>query len=102
MKLYCSKCGRDLNAIWQDNLSEVPGSPLCEDCAGYHKDSTHSGTTKQRKLSSKQVKFLLRHTKWSYLKIINMPIRDAKEKIGSIMKNINRYYREKESHESIT
>lgn len=32
--LICSKCGRDINAIGQDNMSATPGYPLCEDCAG--------------------------------------------------------------------
>jgi hypothetical protein len=30
----CSSCGRDIDAIGQDNCSSVPGQPLCEDCAG--------------------------------------------------------------------
>lgn len=29
----CSKCGRDIDAIGQDNMSATPGYPLCEDCA---------------------------------------------------------------------
>lgn len=32
--MKCSSCGRDLDLIGQDNLSCVPGQPLCEDCAG--------------------------------------------------------------------
>jgi hypothetical protein len=35
MSLICSKCGRDLNKIWQDNMSPVPGLVLCEDCSGF-------------------------------------------------------------------
>jgi len=35
MSLICSKCGRDLNEIWQDNMSPVPGLVLCEDCSGF-------------------------------------------------------------------
>lgn len=35
MSLICSKCGRDLNEIWQDNMSSVPGLVLCEDCSGF-------------------------------------------------------------------
>ena len=31
--LICSKCGRDIDAIGQDNVS-YNNSPLCEDCAG--------------------------------------------------------------------
>jgi hypothetical protein len=31
--MYCSHCGRDINAIGQDNCSYIPGYPLCEDCA---------------------------------------------------------------------
>ena len=34
MHLYCSCCGRDLNAIYQDNISDNPHKPLCEDCSG--------------------------------------------------------------------
>lgn len=33
--LICSKCGRDLNEIWQDNMSPAPGLVLCEDCSGF-------------------------------------------------------------------
>ena len=33
-KMICVECGRDINAIGQDNVSCVPGYPLCEDCAG--------------------------------------------------------------------
>ena len=32
MKLICSVCGRDLNMIFQDNMSYLCGKPLCEDC----------------------------------------------------------------------
>lgn len=32
--MRCSCCGRDIDAIGQDNCSCVIGSPLCEDCAG--------------------------------------------------------------------
>jgi len=35
MSLICSKCGRDLNEIWQDNMSPAPGLVLCEDCSGF-------------------------------------------------------------------
>lgn len=31
--MICSICGRDLDAIGQDNMSMTPGEPLCEDCA---------------------------------------------------------------------
>ena len=30
--LLCSSCGRDIDEIWQDNVSRILGSPLCEDC----------------------------------------------------------------------
>lgn len=33
MKLICSFCGRDLNQIWQDNMSCTIGTVKCEDCA---------------------------------------------------------------------
>ena len=32
--MICVCCGRDINAIGQDNVSCVPGYPLCEDCSG--------------------------------------------------------------------
>lgn len=35
MKLLCSTCGRDLNEIWQANMSCIPGVVLCEDCSGH-------------------------------------------------------------------
>ena len=31
--LICSCCGRDIDAIGQDNCSFMPDYPLCEDCA---------------------------------------------------------------------
>lgn len=33
-RLICAYCGDDIEAKGQDNMSEVPGKPLCEDC--YH------------------------------------------------------------------
>jgi hypothetical protein len=30
--MKCVSCGRDINAIGQDNMSFTPGRPLCEDC----------------------------------------------------------------------
>jgi|GEM_PF-6039529 len=34
--MICDVCGRDLEAIGQDNMSYKPGIILCEDCAsGY-------------------------------------------------------------------
>ena len=32
MKIICSVCGRDLNEIWQDNMSSNSNRVLCEDC----------------------------------------------------------------------
>ena len=32
LKILCAHCGRDINALGQDNMSHVVGSPLCEDC----------------------------------------------------------------------
>lgn len=31
--IICSYCGRDIDVIGSDNVSETPGQPLCEDCA---------------------------------------------------------------------
>ncbi len=33
MKIICRCCGRDINAIGQDNMSSG-NAPICEDCAG--------------------------------------------------------------------
>ncbi len=30
--LRCAYCGEDMDAKWQDNMSSIPGSPMCEDC----------------------------------------------------------------------
>lgn len=32
MQIICRCCGRDINAIGQDNMSSRLGSPMCEDC----------------------------------------------------------------------
>ena len=32
MVVICGRCGEDINAKGQDNMSENPGYPLCEDC----------------------------------------------------------------------
>lgn len=32
--MKCYVCGRDIDALGQDNVSVTPGYPLCEDC-GY-------------------------------------------------------------------
>lgn len=32
--MRCSGCGRDIDEVGQDNCSCIPGSPLCDDCAG--------------------------------------------------------------------
>lgn len=40
MRLICNSCGRDLNEIYQDNMSCTIGSVLCEDCAGYPQEVT--------------------------------------------------------------
>jgi hypothetical protein len=32
MKMKCIYCGRDLDKIGQDNMSEIPNEPICEDC----------------------------------------------------------------------
>lgn len=31
--MICVGCGQDIEAKGQDNMSETPGRPLCEDCA---------------------------------------------------------------------
>lgn len=44
MKIICSECGRDINALGQDNMSETM-EPLCEDCYYYLKNKglVHTG-----------------------------------------------------------
>jgi len=37
MKLICDYCGRDLNEIWQDNMSWDLETVICEDCSGHVK-----------------------------------------------------------------
>ncbi len=32
--MRCCICGRDIDAIGQDNCSCTIGAPMCEDCAG--------------------------------------------------------------------
>lgn len=39
MKIICSECGRDINALEQDNMSETV-KPLCEDCYYYLKNKS--------------------------------------------------------------
>lgn len=34
MSLLCDYCGRDLDEIWQCNMSAIPFSVKCEDCHG--------------------------------------------------------------------
>lgn len=31
--MKCYNCDRDINLIGQDNVSHIPGFPICEDCA---------------------------------------------------------------------
>jgi hypothetical protein len=33
--LICDYCSRDLNNIWQANMSPQPFLVVCEDCSGY-------------------------------------------------------------------
>ena len=37
--MLCVICGRDINAIGQDNVSSIFGSPMCEDCGCSGDDS---------------------------------------------------------------
>lgn len=39
--MRCSKCGDDIDAKGQDNVSYISGYPLCEDCAGGNTDSNY-------------------------------------------------------------
>lgn len=40
MSVICSRCGRDIDAIGQDNVSYTR-SPICEDCADRCGDCVH-------------------------------------------------------------
>lgn len=31
-RIICSECGRDIDDIYQDNVSVICWRPLCEDC----------------------------------------------------------------------
>lgn len=35
MRLICDYCNRDLNEIWQDNMSPDLFTVICEDCSGH-------------------------------------------------------------------
>jgi hypothetical protein len=37
--MNCRCCGRDIDAIGQNNVSAIPGYPMCEDCGQVHDDS---------------------------------------------------------------
>ena len=41
MAIKCSYCGRDLNAIGQDNLADTNDYVICEDCAGMSKQPSN-------------------------------------------------------------
>ena len=58
MELKCCRCGRDIDEIYQDNISYELGYPLCEDCAGLISDSV---SEEKKYLSKKQFKFLMKH-----------------------------------------
>lgn len=34
--LICNYCNRDLDEIWQCNMSPEPFLVICEDCSGYN------------------------------------------------------------------
>ena len=38
IRMICESCGRNLDAIGQDNVSYTPGVVICEDCAGVNKE----------------------------------------------------------------
>ena len=89
-KLICTRCGRDLNAIGQDNMSFEPNSPLCEDCNSQNidytdpYDSIEGFETSKRFLSKKQFRFLMKYAGWNYMKVKNAPYEVAIKKISRI------------------
>jgi NMD protein affecting ribosome stability and mRNA decay len=40
MRIICSECGRDINALGQDNVSYT-NNPICQDCF-YYLANSHS------------------------------------------------------------
>lgn len=97
--LRCSCCGRDIDAIYQDNLSDTPNKPLCEDCSGYSQNSIYDHDsiydiefTNRRFLSKKQFKFLMKYAGWSYFRVKNSQYSTAVKKISEIvyMMNVNK------------
>lgn len=40
--MNCIHCGRNLDSIRQDNVSNSPGKPVCEDCSSVQ-DVNHDG-----------------------------------------------------------
>ena len=40
MAIICCHCGDDIDAKYQDNMSNICGAPKCEDCYNAHKSDS--------------------------------------------------------------
>ena len=88
MKIQCSVCHRDLNEIYQDNMSDESNRPLCEDCADardFWQEALNYDLLPKRRLSKKQFKFLMKYAGWHYLRVKNTPYDVAVDKISRII-----------------
>jgi len=51
--LICNYCYRDLDSIWQCNMSPEPFIVICEDCSGYsNRMDFHPDNNYQRNLEN--------------------------------------------------
>lgn len=97
--LKCVHCGRDIDSIYQANMSDQPNRPVCEDCfkktSDYYidydewNDYNNFVVQQKRFLSKKQFKFLMRYAGWNYMKVKNAPYEVAITKINRIIFMMN-------------
>ncbi len=81
-KIHCIYCHRDLNEIYQVNMSDEVGQPICEDChKKYHGTQQNN---ERRFLSKKQFKFLMKYAGWHYMRVKNTDYDKAIRKIEQI------------------
>lgn len=86
-RIICSCCGRDIDSLYQDNMSYDASYSLCEDCFVRTTFMEYEQNQEQphRRLSRKQFKFLMRYAGWSYIKTKHARYDDAVKKIGQII-----------------
>lgn len=86
MRIICSCCGRDINSLYQANMSYDASYSLCEDCYMRMPFVEYEQNQEQppRILSRKQFKFLMRYAGWSYIKTKHARYDDAVKKISQI------------------